>query len=94
MINKKYLEIELCIFFLLLPLYVLVTHGYKFIQLLKVAMNDNDYKNIEDIKRILKYLSNGKLDVQAWPNVLKSKESLDKLLLEHKEYIEHMKKHH
>ena len=28
--NKKYLEIELCMFFLLLPLYVLVTHGYKY----------------------------------------------------------------
>ena len=52
-------------------------------------MNDKDYKN-----RRYKNICNGKLDVQAWPNVLKLKESLDKLLVEHKEYIEHMKKHH
>ncbi len=29
--NKKYLEIELCMFFLLLLLYVLDTHGYKYL---------------------------------------------------------------
>ena len=57
-------------------------------------MTDNDFKNIEDIKRILKYLDKGKLDATAWTNTLKLKESLDKLIDEHKEYIEHMKHHH
>ena len=57
-------------------------------------MNDNDFNNIEDIKRILKYLSNGKLDQTAWPNALDLKKSLDKLISEHNEYIEHMKHHH
>ncbi len=57
-------------------------------------MTDNDFKNIEDIKRILKYLDKGKLDATAWTNALKLKESLDKLIDEHQEYIEHMKLHH
>ena len=57
-------------------------------------MTDNDFKNIEDIQRILKYLDNGKLDVEAWPNALKLKESLSRLLDEHKEYMEHMRNHH
>ena len=57
-------------------------------------MTDNDFKNIEDIKRILKYLDKGKLDADAWPNALKLKSSLDKLLEEYNEYMEHMKHHH
>ena len=57
-------------------------------------MTESDFKNIEDIQRILKYLDKGKLDANAWPNALKLKESLDKLLNEHKEYVEHMKHHH
>jgi len=57
-------------------------------------MTDNDFKNIEDIQRILKYLDNGKLDVEAWPNALKLKESLNRLLDEHKEYMDHMRHHH
>lgn len=57
-------------------------------------MTDKDFKNLEDIQRILKYLDNGKLDATAWPNALDLKESLDRLLDEHKEYMEHMKHHH
>lgn len=57
-------------------------------------MTDKDFKNLEDIQRILKYLDKGKLDATAWPNVLDLKESLDRLLDEHKEYMEHMKHHH
>jgi len=57
-------------------------------------MTDNDFKNIEDIQRILKYLDKGKLDADAWSNALELKESLDKLINEHKEYDEHMKLHH
>ena len=34
-------------------------------------MTDNDFKKIEDIKRILKYLDKRKLDADAWPNALK-----------------------
>jgi len=58
-------------------------------------MTDKDFKNLEDIQRILKYLDKGKLDATtAWPNALDLKESLDRLLDEHKEYMEHMKHHH
>ena len=57
-------------------------------------MTDNDFKNIEDFQRILKYLDKGKLDVDTWSNVLKLKESMDKLIEEHKEYDDHMKLHH
>tara|TARA_B100000131_G_scaffold223649_1_gene215268 strand:- start:433 stop:606 length:174 start_codon:yes stop_codon:yes gene_type:complete len=57
-------------------------------------MTDSDFKNIEDIQRILKYLDQGKLDPSAWPNVLQLKESLNKLIDEHKEYMDHMKLHH
>ena len=32
-------------------------------------MTDNDFKNIEDIQRILKYLEKGKLDVKSWDNI-------------------------
>ena len=57
-------------------------------------MTDKDFKNLEDIKRLLKYLDKGKLDSNSWPNALELKESLDRLLDEHNEYIEHMKRHH
>jgi len=57
-------------------------------------MTENDFKNIEDIQRILKYLDKRKLDVDSWSNALKLKESLDKLIKEHKEYDDHMKLHH
>ena len=57
-------------------------------------MTDNDFKNIEDIQRILKYLDQGKLDASVWPNALQLKESLNKLIEEHKEYMDHMKHHH
>ena len=57
-------------------------------------MTDKDFKNIEDIQRILKYLDKGKLDTTAWRNALELKGSLDKLLDEHKEYVAHMEHHH
>ena len=57
-------------------------------------MTDKDYKNLEDIQRILKYLDKGKLDATMWSNALELKESLDILLDEHKEYVKHMKHHH
>ena len=57
-------------------------------------MTDKDFKNLEDIQRILKYLDKGKLDASLWSNALELKESLDKLIEEHKEYMEHMKHHH
>ena len=57
-------------------------------------MTDNDFKNIEDIIRILKYLHKGKLNTENWSNALKLKESLDKLVYEHSEYLEHMRNHH
>ena len=57
-------------------------------------MTDKDFKNLEDIQRILKYLDKGQLDASLWPNALQLKESLDKLLEEHKEYVVHMEHHH
>tara|TARA_Y100001935_G_scaffold137295_1_gene113619 strand:+ start:811 stop:984 length:174 start_codon:yes stop_codon:yes gene_type:complete len=57
-------------------------------------MTNKDYDNLEKIKRILKYLEKGRLDQKAWPNALELNESLNKLILEHNEYIEHMKHHH
>ena len=44
--------------------------------------------------RILKYLDKGKLDASLWSNALELKESLDKLIEEHREYMDHMKHHH
>ena len=32
-------------------------------------MTDKDFKNIEDIKRILKYIKNAKLDAKSWDNI-------------------------
>ncbi len=47
-------------------------------------MNDNDFKNIKDIQRILKYIEKGKLVIECL-----------KLLIEkHKDYMNHMKLHH
>ncbi len=57
-------------------------------------MTDKDFKNIDDIQRMLKYLDKGKLDAKAWPNALLIKKSLDKLIEEHKELMDHMKNHH
>ena len=57
-------------------------------------MNDEDFKNIEKIQRILKFIDNGKLEIEAWPNALELKRSLDKMIYEHNEYMEHMKHHH
>tara|TARA_B100000575_G_C22901955_1_gene524252 strand:+ start:464 stop:637 length:174 start_codon:yes stop_codon:yes gene_type:complete len=57
-------------------------------------MNNKDFENLEQIQRILKYLDKGKLDQAAWPNALELNESLNKLLHEYKEYLEHMKNHH
>ena len=57
-------------------------------------MTEKDFKNLEDIQRILKYLDKGKLDASLWANALELKKSLDKLLDEHKEYVAHMEHHH
>ena len=57
-------------------------------------MTDNDFKNIEDIRRIIKYLAKGKLDIEIWPNADDLKKSLDLLIKEHKDYMDHMKHHH
>ena len=57
-------------------------------------MTDKDFKNLEDIQRILKYLDKGKFDASLWSNALELKESLDKWIEEHREYMEHMKHHH
>ena len=57
-------------------------------------MTDRDLKNIEDIKRILKYIANGKLDVNSWSNIDELKYSLELLIEEHKDYMNHMKLHH
>ena len=57
-------------------------------------MTDRDFKNIEDIQRILKYLAKGKLDVESWFNADDLKKSLDLLIEEHKDYMDHMKLHH
>ena len=57
-------------------------------------MTDKDFKNIKDIKRILKYLDKGKLDIESWSNALDLNESLDLLLQEYKELVDHMKHHH
>ena len=57
-------------------------------------MTDKDFKNIEDIKRILKYIKNGKLDVKSWDNIDELKNSFELLIKEHKDYMDHMKLHH
>ena len=57
-------------------------------------MTNKDFENLEQIQRILKYIENGKLDHGAWPNASELNDSLKKLLLEHREYLDHMKHHH
>ena len=57
-------------------------------------MNDKDFKNIEDIQRILKYIDKGKFEIEVWKNVLELNQSLNKLISEHKELTDHMKLHH
>ncbi len=57
-------------------------------------MTETDFKNIEDIQRILKYIDKGKFDINAWSNTLELNDSLIKLINEHKDYIEHMEQHH
>ena len=53
-----------------------------------------DFKNIEDIQRILKYIEKGKLDIESWSNIEELKNSLKLLIEEHKDYMDHMKLHH
>ena len=57
-------------------------------------MTDNDFRNIEDIKRILKYIEKGKLDIELLSNIEELKNSLKLLIQEHKDYMDHMKLHH
>ena len=57
-------------------------------------MTETDFKNIEDIQRILKYIDKGKFDISAWSNTLELNDSLIKLINEHKDYIKHMEQHH
>ena len=57
-------------------------------------MTDRDFKNIEDIQRILKYIEKGKLDIESWSNIEYLKNSLNLLIEEHKDYMDHMKLHH
>ncbi len=57
-------------------------------------MTDKDFNNIDDIKRILKYLEKGKLDVESWSNIDELRNSLELLIEEHKDYMNHMKLHH
>ena len=57
-------------------------------------MTDKDFKNIDDIKRILKYIQKGKLDAESWSNTDELKYSLELLIEEHKDYMNHMKHHH
>ena len=57
-------------------------------------MTDRDFKNIEDIQRILKYIEKGKLDIESWSNIEDLKNSLKLLIEEHNDYMDHMKLHH
>ena len=57
-------------------------------------MTDKDFKNIDDIKRILKYIQKGKLNAESWSNIDELKHSLELLIEEHKDYMNHMKLHH
>ena len=57
-------------------------------------MTDKDFKNIDDIKRILKYIEKGKLDIELLSNIEELKNSLKLLIQEHKDYMDHMKLHH
>ncbi len=57
-------------------------------------MTDKDFKNIDDIQRILKYIEKGKLVIESWTNIDELKYSLELLIEEHKDYMNHMKLHH
>ena len=57
-------------------------------------MTDKDFKNIDDIQRILKYIEKGKLDIESWHNIEELKNNLKLLIDEHKDYMNHMKLHH
>ena len=57
-------------------------------------MTGKDFKNIEDIQRILKYIEKGKLDIESWSNIEELKNSLKLLIEEHKDHMDHMKLHH
>ena len=57
-------------------------------------MTDKDFKNIDDIQRILKYIEKGKLDIESWSNIDELKNSLNLLIEEHKDYMDHMILHH
>ena len=57
-------------------------------------MTDKDFENVEQVKRLLKYIDKGKFDQKSWTNCLELYESLNILLFEHREYMEHMKLHH
>ena len=57
-------------------------------------MNDKDFENVNNIKRILKYIDKGKFDIKSWSNSSELLKSLELLISEHKEYLDHMKHHH
>ena len=57
-------------------------------------MTDKDFKNIDDIQRILKYIEKGKLNTESWSNIDELKNSLNLLIEEYKDYMDHMKLHH
>jgi len=57
-------------------------------------MNDKDFENVNNIKRILKYIDKGKFDIKSWSNSSELLKSLELLISEHKEYLDHMKYHH
>tara|TARA_X000000368_G_scaffold412522_1_gene399060 strand:- start:736 stop:909 length:174 start_codon:yes stop_codon:yes gene_type:complete len=57
-------------------------------------MTDKDFKNINQIQQILKFIDKKKLDVEMWSNANELKKSLVQLLAEHKELTDHMKFHH
>ena len=57
-------------------------------------MTDKDFKNIDQIQQILKFIDKKKLDMEMWSNTNELKKSLLQLLAEHKELTDHMKYHH
>ena len=57
-------------------------------------MTDKDFKNINQIQQILKFIDKKKLDMEMWSNANELKKSLVQLLAEHKELTDHMEHHH
>ncbi len=57
-------------------------------------MTDKDFKNIEDIKRIWKYMEKNKMYIKSWPNTAKMRNSLELLIEENKDYVNHIQLHH